>query len=139
MFVHMARVARIARKPLCGLGQRGCQSKSDLIRSHDQFAARVVRSSKVMASQCSAGFHLTVHAYETSWARFDEHGVPSDRPTKPHRLARRRRSPCCRGVWDSEEDMNAFTQVPVELIAEADMKLAGPPEVGELLNVVRPE
>jgi hypothetical protein len=43
------------------------------------------------------------------------------------------------GRMDSEEDMNAFMQVAVKLIAEADMKLAGPPEVGELLNVVCPE
>ena len=78
-------------------------------------------------------------AYEASWTRFDEHGVR-------HPTGRQSHTAWLVGdvlhvvdVWDSEEDMNAFMAVAVKLIAEADMKLAGPPEVGELLNVVRPE
>jgi len=78
-------------------------------------------------------------AYETSWTRFDEHGIR-------HPTGRQSHTAWLVGdvlhvvdVWDSEENLNAFMQVAVKLIAEADMKLAGPPEVGELLNVVRPE
>jgi len=78
-------------------------------------------------------------AYETSWTRFDEHGIL-------HPTGRQSHTAWLVGdvlhvvdVWDSEENLNSFMQVAVKLIAEADMKLAGPPEVGELLNVVRPE
>lgn len=77
-------------------------------------------------------------AYEASWTRFDEHGArhPSGRQSHTAWLV---------GdvlhvvdVWDSEDDMNAFMQTAGQVIEEADMKIAGQPEVGELLNVVYP-
>jgi uncharacterized protein (DUF2384 family) len=77
-------------------------------------------------------------AYAASWTRFDEHGArhPSGRQSHTAWLV---------GdvlhvvdVWDSEEDMNTFMQIAGQVIAESDMQLAGPPEVGELLNVVTP-
>jgi hypothetical protein len=78
-------------------------------------------------------------AYEASWTKFDEFGVR-------HPTGRQSHTAWLVGdvlhvvdVWDSEEDMNTFMQVAIRVIEEADMKLAGPPEVGELLNVVRPE
>jgi hypothetical protein len=78
-------------------------------------------------------------AYEASWTRFDRHGVR-------HPSGRRSHTAWLVGdvlhvvdVWDSEEEMNAFMRIAGEVIAEAGMKLAGPPEVGELLNVVRPD
>lgn len=42
-------------------------------------------------------------------------------------------------VWDSDKDMNAFMQVAMQVIDDADTKLAGPPEAAQLLNVVCPE
>jgi hypothetical protein len=78
-------------------------------------------------------------AYEASWIKFDEHGVR-------HPTGRQSHTAWLVGdvlhvvdVWDSEEHMNTFMQVAIPVIEEADMKLAEPPEVGELLNVVRPE
>ena len=77
-------------------------------------------------------------AYEASWTRFDEHDVR-------HPAGRQSHTAWLVGdvlhvvdVWDSEEDMNTFMQIAGQVIAEAHMQLAGPPEVGELLNVVRP-
>ena len=78
-------------------------------------------------------------AYEASWTRFDEHDVR-------HPAGRQSHTAWLVGdvlhvvdVWDSEDDMNAFMPIAIQVIAEANMELAGPPEVGELLNVVRPE
>jgi hypothetical protein len=78
-------------------------------------------------------------AYESSWTKFDEHGVR-------HPTGRQSHTAWLVGdvlhvvdVWDSEENMNSFMQVALPVIDEADMELAKPPEVGELLNVVRPE
>ena len=78
-------------------------------------------------------------AYEASWPRFDERGAR-------HPAGRQSHTAWLVGdvlhvvdVWDSEDDMNTFMKIAGEIIAEADMQLAGPPEVGELLNVVRPD
>ncbi len=77
-------------------------------------------------------------AYHASWSRLDEHEArhPSGRQSHTAWLV---------GdvlhvvdVWDSEDDLNAFMQIAGQVIEEADMKLAGPPEVGQLINVVYP-
>ena len=41
-------------------------------------------------------------------------------------------------VWDSPKDMGAFMQKLGPILEKSGMQLAGEPEVGELLNVVRP-
>ena len=78
-------------------------------------------------------------AYEASWTRFDERDAR-------HPAGRQSHTAWLVGdvlhvvdVWDSEDDMNTFMKIAGEVIAEADMQLAGPPEMGELLNVVRPD
>jgi hypothetical protein len=78
-------------------------------------------------------------AYEASWTRFDEHGAR-------HPAGRQSHTAWLVGdvlhvvdVWDSQEDMDAFMPIAGQVIAKAGMELAQPPEVGELLNVVRPE
>jgi hypothetical protein len=40
-------------------------------------------------------------------------------------------------VWDSADDMSAFMQKLGPILEESGMKLAGEPDVGELVNVVR--
>jgi hypothetical protein len=42
-------------------------------------------------------------------------------------------------LWDSEDDLNAWMQQLAPMLAEFGMELSGPPETGELLQVVRPE
>ncbi len=42
-------------------------------------------------------------------------------------------------VWDSADDMNAFMQRLGPILQESGLQLAGEPEVGELLNAVRPD
>ena len=78
-------------------------------------------------------------AYEASWMRFDEHGARHPSGRRSHTAWLVADVLHVVDVWDSEEDMNTFMQIAMPVIEEADMKLAGPPEVGELLNVVRPE
>jgi hypothetical protein len=78
-------------------------------------------------------------AYEAAWARIDEQGLR-------HPLGRRSHAAWLVGdvfhvldVWDSAEDMDAFMQKLAPILQESGMHLAGEPEVGELLNVVRPD
>jgi len=78
-------------------------------------------------------------AYEAARARIEEHGLlhPSGRQSHTawmvgdvfHVL----------DVWDSTEDMGAFMQKLAPILQESGMQLAGEPEVGELLTVVRPD
>jgi uncharacterized protein (DUF2384 family) len=42
-------------------------------------------------------------------------------------------------VWNSEEDMSTWLKTLGPILQEAAMELAGPPEVGELLQIVRPD
>ena len=42
-------------------------------------------------------------------------------------------------VWDSEDDMNDWMLTLGPILEDSNMELAGPPEVGEVLQVVRPD
>jgi hypothetical protein len=77
-------------------------------------------------------------AYEASWSRFDEQDAR-------HPVGRQSHTAWLVGdvlhvvdVWDSQEHMNAFMQIADGIIQQSGMQIAGQPEVGELLNVVRP-
>jgi uncharacterized protein (DUF2384 family) len=42
-------------------------------------------------------------------------------------------------VWDSEDDMNDWMRTPAPILQESNMELAGQPESGHLLQIVRPD
>ncbi|MDP9181625.1 MAG: antibiotic biosynthesis monooxygenase [Actinomycetota bacterium] len=78
-------------------------------------------------------------AYEASWRRIDELGLshPSARLSHTcwivddnvlHVL----------DVWESIEAMTEFMQDLGPVLQEYDMQLAGPPEIGELVQVLLP-
>jgi len=77
-------------------------------------------------------------AYEASWTVMDEQGIrhPHGRRSHTAWLVDDTLHVC--DVWDSPEDMNAFLHTLGPILNQFDMRLAGPPEVGELLNLVRP-
>jgi hypothetical protein len=42
-------------------------------------------------------------------------------------------------VWDSQDDLDAFMLRLGPILQEFGMQLAGEPEIGEVLQIVRPE
>jgi hypothetical protein len=78
-------------------------------------------------------------AYQAAWRRLDEQGLR-------HPAGRQSHTAWLVGdvlhvvdVWDSEDHMNAWLKTLGPILQEAAMELAGPPEVGELLQTVRPD
>jgi hypothetical protein len=76
-------------------------------------------------------------AYEAAWAQIDKQGLR-------HPAGRQSHTAWLVGdvfhvldVWDSADDMSAFMQKLGPILEESGMKLAGEPDVGELVNVVR--
>lgn len=78
-------------------------------------------------------------AYEASWKVMDKQGIrhPHGRTSHTAWLVDDVLHVC--DVWDSQEDMNAFLQTLGPILDQFEMRLASAPEVGELLNVVRPK
>jgi uncharacterized protein (DUF2384 family) len=78
-------------------------------------------------------------AYEAAWRRIDERGLR-------HPAGRRSHTAWLAGevlhvvdVWESPDDMRQWMSTLAPILDEFGMKLEGEPEVGELLQVVRPE
>jgi len=75
-------------------------------------------------------------AYEASWVEMEQQGIT-------HPPGRRSHTAWLVGdvfhvldVWESEEDFDAFMTQLGPILGTSGMELAGPPEVGELINVV---
>jgi hypothetical protein len=78
-------------------------------------------------------------AYQAAWRRIDEQGLR-------HPAGRRSHTAWLTGdvlhvldVWDSPDDMRQWMSTLAPILEEFGMKLDGDPEVGELLQVVRPD
>jgi hypothetical protein len=75
-------------------------------------------------------------AYEASWVEMEQQGIT-------HPPGRRSHTAWLVGdvfhvldVWESQEDFDAFMTQLGPILGASGMELAGPPEVGELINVV---
>jgi hypothetical protein len=78
-------------------------------------------------------------SYQAAWRRIDEQGLR-------HPAGRRSHTAWLTGdvlhvvdVWDSPDDMRQWMSTLGPILEEFGMKLDGEPEVGELLQVVRPD
>ena len=78
-------------------------------------------------------------AYEAAWGRIDEQGMR-------HPDGRRSHTAWLVGdvlhvvdVWDSADEMNDWLKKLAPILQESAMELAGPPEIGDLLQTVRPD
>ena len=78
-------------------------------------------------------------AYEAARARIDEHGLLHPPGRQSHTAWMVGDVFHVLDVWDSAEDMGAFMQKLAPILQESGMQLAGEPEIGELLTVVRPD
>ncbi len=78
-------------------------------------------------------------AYEAAWLQMDEQGLRHPPGRQSHTAWMVGDVFHVLDVWDSADDMHAFMQKIAPILQESGMQLAGEPEVGELLNVVRPD
>lgn len=77
-------------------------------------------------------------AYEASWARLDAQNArhPAGRQSHTAWLVGDVLHVC--DVWDTQESMDTFMRTVGPVMQEFGMTLAGPPELGQLLKVVKP-
>jgi hypothetical protein len=77
-------------------------------------------------------------AYEAAWRRIDEEGLREPKGRQSHTAWMVGDVLHVLDLWDNEDDMKAWMQRLALILEETKMELAGPPETGELLQVVRP-
>ena len=77
-------------------------------------------------------------AYEAAWRRMDEEGLRHPKGRQCHTAWLVGDVLHVVDVWDSEDDMNDWMGTLAPILEDANMELAGQPETGELLQIVRP-
>jgi len=78
-------------------------------------------------------------AYETAWRRIDEQGVRHPEGRQSHTAWMVDDVLHVVDVWDSQDDLQQWMHTLAPILQAADMELAGEPEAGELLQIVRPD
>ena len=77
-------------------------------------------------------------AYEAAWRIMNEQGLRFPAGRQSHTAWLLGDVLHVLDVWDSEDEMNAFMQTLGPILAQFRMELAGQPEIGEVLQTVRP-
>jgi uncharacterized protein (DUF2384 family) len=78
-------------------------------------------------------------AYESAWRRIDEQGLRHPKGRQTHTAWVVDDVLHVVDVWDSEDDMNDWMRTLAPLLEDSNMEIAGQPETGELLQMVRPD
>jgi hypothetical protein len=76
--------------------------------------------------------------YKTIWEHFDAQGVRHPTGRRSHMAYLVGDALHTADVWESREDLDAYLRVFGPVADELGVQLTGPPEVGELLDVVLP-
>jgi hypothetical protein len=76
--------------------------------------------------------------YETIWDHVDAHQIRHARGCRSHLAYLVGDAFHTADVWESREDLDAYLATFGPIADELGVELAGPPEVGELLDVVVP-
>ena len=76
-------------------------------------------------------------AYQAAWRRIGEQGLGHPAGQQAHTAWMVGDVLHVVDVWDSEGDMTAWMKTLAPILQESAMELAGPPEVGELLQTIR--
>ena len=92
-------------------------------------AAHILNSSKSDARE----------AYQAAWRRLDEQGLRHPAGRQSHTAWMVGDVLHVVDVWDSEDNMNAWLKTLGPILQESKMEIVGAPEVGELLQTVRPD
>jgi uncharacterized protein (DUF2384 family) len=80
-----------------------------------------------------------IQAYQAAWRRIDEQGLRHPRGRQSHTAWVVDDVLHVVDVWDSEDEMEHWMRTLAPLLKDSDMELAGQPETGELLQIVRPD
>jgi uncharacterized protein (DUF2384 family) len=78
-------------------------------------------------------------AYQSAWQRIDEQGLRHPKGRQSHTAWIVNDVLHVLDVWDSQDDMKDWMHTLAPILEDSEMELAGPPETGEVLQVVRPE
>ena len=78
-------------------------------------------------------------AYEEAWRRMDAQDLRHPKGRQLHTAWMVGDVLHVLDVWDSEDELNAWMQTLAPILGEFNMNLAGEPEAGELLQIVRPD
>ena len=78
-------------------------------------------------------------AYDAAWVRMDERGLRHPAGRQSHTAWLVGDVLHVLDVWDSPDDMNVFMQKLGPILQEFGMQLAGEPQAGEVVQVVRPD
>jgi hypothetical protein len=76
--------------------------------------------------------------YQAIWDHFEAHQIRHPRGRRSHLAYLVGDALHTADVWESREDLDAYLEKFGPIADELGVKLAGPPEVGELLDVVVP-
>ena len=76
--------------------------------------------------------------YEASWDHLDAHQIRHPRGRRSHLAYLVGDTLHTADVWDSRQDLDAYLEKFGPIADALGVVLAGPPEVGELLDVVLP-
>jgi uncharacterized protein (DUF2384 family) len=83
--------------------------------------------------------HDVREAYEAAWRRIDKLGLRHPKGRQSHIAWVVDDVLHVVDVWDSEDDMNQWMQTLAPILEDSNMTLAGQPEAGEVLQIVRPD
>ena len=78
-------------------------------------------------------------AYAAAWSALDERGAHDPPGRLSHTAWLVGDVLHVVDVWDGPDTMSHFMETLVPILGQVMMNLAAPPEIGELLNVVRPD
>jgi hypothetical protein len=78
-------------------------------------------------------------AYQKAWRQIDERGLRHPKGRQSHTAWMVDGVLHVVDVWDSADDMKQWMQALTPILQNSDMELAGQPEAGELLQIVRPD
>jgi hypothetical protein len=78
-------------------------------------------------------------AYQTAWRQIDQQGLRHPKGRQSHTAWVVDDVLHVVDVWNSAEEMQQWMQTLPPILQASDMELAGQPEAGELLQIVRPD
>jgi uncharacterized protein (DUF2384 family) len=78
-------------------------------------------------------------AYETAWQRIDQQGLRHPKGRQSHTAWLVDDVLHVVDVWDTEDNMDDWMQKLAPILEDFNMELAGPPETGEVLQIVQPD
>jgi uncharacterized protein (DUF2384 family) len=81
----------------------------------------------------------SLEAYHAAWRQIDQQGLRHPKGRRSHTAWVVDDVLHVVDVWDSADEMQQWMQTLTPILQDSDMELAGQPEAGELVQIVRPD